>query len=949
MRSPEVTAWWATHASFFLSKISLIAAALTAFSPVLAVGQDQKPGAFASLVRGQIQNEGSTTHLELTGQDQWIYSSKREGNTVRLIVPTLEETTRRRLSLWKDERVVSVQIAPSTNGKDEISITLASEKIDTFDYTTDQPSRLIMDVFVRTQKAAAVPAAEVTTTAAPEKTALVEVTKKLSKAPAKRKPAGGEILTVASNEKEKSSKEIYPMVGLADGADPEFLRFAIKDYEIDESAVIRSRSNIYIRFPPLALEDLTLTQLRGAAPVYEIKPEEDDENKKARLLLTLFNRKRHATFLRTLDLFRVDYPVSRYDQILRHLDADVHYDLWLEKKDDTDFQRAVTLYRALINEYPDSPLRERTWMLLGYTYFDRKQYLPAIQTFESFTNLDKKSKFRFRALLGLAQAYQGMGRFNEARETYKRIWSDPDAGVDGREAEFRLGDSYLAERSYPGALESYEGAKQKHKDQANQYPNAFFNSAEAKFWLADNFSALEGFREFLRRFPKHSHGAYALTRIGELLDILGAPPTKSLGAFLESQFRFRNSPGANVARLRLLSKRMPASKPKDVQKEREELNEFVQTSDLPGIKDFAVVMTADGFFERTELDKALKLLLEFYQNNTTSQNLDIFRDRIIRVIAEQVKQLEKKGDHLEAFRTYGRHAGTWLKSADRIDILFFVGRSFERSGVPNEAAKMYRRVLNELIAVKGTYKEKERSVFEALPAIDEVQLRLAAVQLAQGEVAEAAASLKGIQNPSKLAPEEAIEMASVASQIAEARGDLPGALNNLSVLINTWKGQPSLLAPLYIRSAKIMTKTKDFVGAEIAIEKVLAAAMDLETVSPEDHVAALEVRAQLLDRLGRDKEAIQTYQGLVEKYSEKFPMGASIYRLGELLHSAGDLKKAETVWGKLDRPESQYWHRMAQEQLKHESWKSDYKKYLNRIPAMNGFNGTTKDKTRGAQ
>ncbi len=925
-------------------------AVFTAVAPLIALGQDQNPAASLGQVSGQIENEGATTHLEFKGQEQWIYSSKREGNTLRLVVPTLDEATRRRLSVWKDERVLSVQVKSATVGKDEITLNFVSEKIDAFDYTTDQPSRLILDVFVRTAKPAVAATTMPVATGPVGATAMIEVAKKMNKRSLKRKPAGGEILNGANDAgKSPSPKDLYPMVGLADGADPEFLRFAIKDYEIDESSVIRSRSNIYIRFPSLALEEPTLAQIRGAAPTYEIKVEGDDENKKARLLLTLFNRKRYATFLRTLDLFRVDYPVSRYDQILRHLDADVHYELWQEKKDDADFQRAMTLYRALINDYPDSPLRERTWMLLGYTYFDRRQFLPAIQTFETFTTLDKASKFKFRALLGLAQAYQGMGRFKEARDTYKRIWSDPNSGAEGREAEFRLGDSFLAERSYAEALEAYEAAKLKYKDQANQYPNAFFNAAEAKFWLTDNVSALEGYREFLRRFPQHSHGAYALTRIGELLDILGAPPTKSLGAFLESQFRFRNSPGANVARLRLLSKRMPASKPKDVQKEREELNKFVETSDLPGVKDFAVIMTADGFFERGELDTALKLLLAFYQNNTTSQKLDIFRERIIRVIAEQVKQLEKQGDHLGAFRTYGRHAGTWLKASDRIDILFFVGRAFERSGVPSEAAKMYRRVLNELIAVKGTLKEKETSVFEALPALEEVQLRLAAVQMAQGEVAQASAALAGIQNRSKLNPEDIIEATALSSQIAEVRGDVNSALGHLSSLITTWKGHPSLLAPLYIRSAKLMIKTKDFAGAELALDKVLAAAIDLETVSPADHVAALEQRAQLLNRLGRDKESIQTYQSLIEKYSEKFPLGASIYRLGELLYSAGDLKKAEATWAKLDSPETQYWHRMAQEQLKHESWKSEYKKYLQRIPAMNGFNGNPKEKTRGAQ
>ena len=893
------------------------------------------------------KDEGDTSHLELVGQANWVYSTSREGNEYKIQVPTLDEMSRSRLTLWRDSRVLSVRVESTSFGRDEIVFQLASPEIDAFDYVTDQPSRLIVDFF-RAEKQTKLKS-ESSTVAGPKVTGPKVASSKPPKTAAKkgtvnRAPAGGEVLSGVTTQ---PPAPLYPMVGLADGADPEFSRFAVKDYEVDERAIIRSHNNIYIRFPPLTLQDPTFESLKATPPVYEIQPQDSVENKRARLLLTLFQRGRTATFIKTLAMFRSEFPVSRYDQLLKHMEADSYYRLWDESRDDVSFQKAMAIMRGLVDEYPDSPLREYTWAFTGFAYLERRQFLPAIQVFEAFVRTLPQSQFSRRAQIALARSQHGQGRYKEAREIYNRLATDSSSGMDGIEATFRIGDTFLAEKSYDQALKAYEMATQRYPSQANSFPNAFYNLAESKFWLAENVTALNAYREFVRRFPKNPHGAFALTRIGELLDILGAPGTKSVGAFLESQFRFSGSPGANVARLRLLAKRMPASKPKDVEREQKELMEFAEKSDLQGIKDFASLMLADGYFERSELDRALKFLLAFYQNNTTSQNLDLFRDRIVRVIAEQVKQEAKDGDYISAFRTYGTHAGTWLKSSDRLDVLYYIGLAFERSGVPGEAAKLYRKVLNELIANKGTPKEKERGVFETLPSVPELQLRLAAVSLKQKDLSQTATYLGDIGPNESLPAEGQVEAIEIAAALEEARGNYTSAQNSIARLVSTWKGKPALLAPIQLRSARISIKLNDYAAAESTLDRLLNAANDLNVVSPQDHSQALELKANLFDRLGRSKEAIKTFTSLIEQYGDKPNFGASVFRLGELLKQQGDIKRAQATWAKLDRPETQYWHRMAQEEMRHDTWRADYKKYIERIPAMTDFEKSKATSTRG--
>ncbi len=70
------------------------------------------------------------------------------------------------------------------------------------------------------------------------------------------------------------------------------------------------------------------------------------------------------------------------------------------------------------------------------------------------------------------------------------------------------------------------------------------------------------------------------------------------------------------------------------------------------------------------------------------------------------------------------------------------------------------------------------------------------------------------------------------------------------------------------------------------------------------------------------------------QYEPTFPLESTRFRLGKLYFDRGQLQKAQDVWGQFKGKESESWKKMAQEQVSSNEWKSDYKKYLDRIPAM---------------
>ena len=175
---------------------------------------------------------------------------------------------------------------------------------------------------------------------------------------------------------------------------------------------------------------------------------------------------------------------------------------------------------------------------------------------------------------------------------------------------------------------------------------------------------------------------------------------------------------------------------------------------------------------------------------------------------------------------------------------------------------------------------------------------------------------------------EKIERAQTAADVAEARGQTPVAKKYLTDLINAWKGEPALTAPLHLRIARSSGAAKNFKDADQHLAKVLELKSNDETTAQ-----ALELRGDLMVARGNRGEAAKSYRQLISDYGDKRPLASVRYRLGQLLFEDGDLKGAETAWTDFKPEKDGMWAKLAQEQMQGAKWQKEYKKYLNRIPA----------------
>lgn len=910
--------------------------------------------AFALAVQSQISNMGDTTHVEFSGLNQWDYDVQKKavkGQTqVELTVPALSDAAIEQLTSFRSVDVKNISVnRKGPDGKSIVTLLLTEKNIDVFDYLTDQPSRLVVDIFrQKASKKSDVADSEdaheepKVKAAKKEKASVVEAEAPVLPSKVGRKPATTDILkinplqgVVAEESGGGTAQQVSEKRnGIFDGADPQFDRFQIQDFEVKEEAIIASRENIYLPFPTLRMPIQDLAQLNINKPIYEITPKDSDENKQARLLLTLFNNKRYNVFLKTVEWFSQKYPKSEYDEIVRFMWADTLFNLWLEKRNVNDFDLAMLRYRQALEKYPETPLVERTLVLMGYATLDRGDYLGTLRMFQAHLRARPQSPNRDRSRLGVAEAYMKLSRYDEAIQQYREVAKDASSEKAKMEAAYLVGDVYLQKKDYAGAIAEYQTAQKKYPQGVNEFPNAQFNLAASQFSQKEYRKSLDSYREFLKKFPSHEYAGYAMTRVGELLDVLGAEKTRVVGAYLETYFRYGDAPSAIVARLRLLSSRMKGMKPKEVEKAVQEIGDLAKRSELPDVEQFATVMIAEGYNKREEYDKAIKLLVSFYQAHPTGADTQLLSQRIVKNINDKITELVDQGHFIDALKTHNEYADNWLKSSQRIDTKFNVGRSFEQAGVFGQAEAIYKDTLNKLYAIKGTAAGKEKAVIEKLPSEDKMNLRLASVSFNEGKYNLAYDYLKTIAKPDSLSEPDQIERVQLASFLLDKKGDSNSAARYLVDLIKTWKGLPELVADPYYNLAEIELKQNKIEDAIQSLKKVDELMTDSGKVSTETHAKALEKLGVLQMEHGQPDAAVKTFAKLLEAYEGKRPMASIRYKMGQISFLKGEPQKAAEVWKDLKGKENDFWYKLSQEQLKNSEWQDDYKKYIKRIPAM---------------
>lgn len=894
---------------------------------------------FAQSVSGSISQVGEATHLEFEGLSDWKYETEIGEDRVSLIVPPFDDKTLVQLQTWSDKYIKNIEV--DKNGPDKsyvVKFNLTSKEVEMFDYLTDEPSRLILDFYSKTpepvtETKAKKPAKKVTTKL-PEKSIGKSLDSKYKKV--NRGIASSELLVIdpqVEQEVGPESGELYPQTGIFDSSDPDYSRFKLKDYQVKEESVISSRQNIYIQFPYLKMEKDEFVSLMDSRPEYEINKTDSKENKEARLLLTLYNNKRLASFEKVYNYFINKYPNSKYLEIVYNLAIETYADRYLKDNNRADYDKFRSILKLVLEKYPSSPLDQRNRQLLAYSAIRQGEALEAIREFDNYLKKYPLAEDKDRVNISRAQAFMILKKPEISTKIFSEVEAEAATEALAVEAAYRQGDVQMEFKNFAEAAKSYEKNLSKYPKYKSLYPNALYNLSESYFWLKDYKKSLDSFVSFLKNYPSHDHGGFALTRVGELLEILGADQRQIMGAFIEAYFRYPNNAGSNVARIRMLAGALRNMKDKQKKIALKEMKEITDASRLPQIEEFSTLMISDGLSKGREFEESLKLLESYYRQNPTTVSFDIFKSRILRNISDILSDKVESGQFLQALDFYGKYMPTWLKQSNRIDTDFYQAEAFERAGVYAEAEKKYKTISERLKKISGTNEEKERKVYENLPSQESVKLRLAAVALEQSKYRDAYSYLRGADK--NLSEKEQIEKVQIGAEVAKQSGDTSTAIAYLNKLIKNWKGQSNLLAEPYLKLGRLYLDQKKTDSAANIISQIEALPKSEAESSGDLEAKSLQLKGDILLAQGKSSEAVSTYVELLEKYDGKRPLDSVRYQAGKIKFENGDIKGAEQIWSRLEEGKSSLYSQLANEKLNQSEWQDNYQKYINRIPAAN--------------
>jgi hypothetical protein len=188
----------------------------------------------AENVRAAVSLEGETFNFELAGQKNWDYDLKRvkvgAHTKVQLFVKSLDSSTVNGIKNIVNPFVESITATKNAiDNKWLIEFILKNDRVETFDYLTDQPSKLILDFYASD---AAIPA----TKELPKKNKIQKPDKPKSgslvtneEKRIERAPADVDYLTIDQEGGIETS--ILSRSGLFDAGDNKFKRFNLNDSE----------------------------------------------------------------------------------------------------------------------------------------------------------------------------------------------------------------------------------------------------------------------------------------------------------------------------------------------------------------------------------------------------------------------------------------------------------------------------------------------------------------------------------------------------------------------------------------------------------------------------------------------------------------------------------------------------------------------------------------------
>jgi len=637
-------------------------------------------------------------------------------------------------------------------------------------------------------------------------------------------------------------------------------------------------------------------------PYYSPKDKEPDAQY-VRLALELYRQSKIALTLKTLDFFDVEHPNSFFRHEMNFLRANALIKLGMH-------QEAERVLGRLMADAKDTPEALFSGMYLAQKLAQNGTALASLESFMWLISHYPDNRLSWVFHMGAAEAMYSLKQTDRAALEYQWVEENAPNSKAKAEAAMRQGDLYMNRFQYEQALAAYYQGLKRFAKEAKDFPATYINRAEALYGIGQYDRAQEAYKEFLDRYPAHPGGWRATFRVGEILARKAETLAESKTWFIDTINHYPTSPGATLARMRIVSCGDHAGM--DVATIDRFLGNEVETFDgggevmMPLYKDFKALtkMRALIMTERTE--SAVDVAIEELKSNHHGESRALIGTLLGRLFRKNILTLLENGKRYEAIAFYHEKSAFIPKdgTVDRDYLLKlsqaaadlelgllaqdFLG-TYEKSGEfkaleerpdPSKLAKMLSATEREALDLEAELKlseqhftiakaewtanraKNESKIREHLEFVKaespfsfekEIILGLLNEKTQDFESALEHASKAQLLKPSlssaKASAASDLRLRSWVASLAERGGDLAGAYN-LSRAVEADIAKQSSFAP---ESPK----------GDVLSPSAILGALGLPVPPTQEQVVMKE--AQLLEKLDRWSEAAATYLRATQK------------------------------------------------------------------------------------
>ena len=264
-----------------------------------------------------------------------------------------------------------------------------------------------------------------------------------------------------------------------------------------------------------------------------------------RLALKLSRENQHALSIKTVEFLEKQYPKSRYRNEMAFLKANAYFRLGFE-------DQGRELIRDIAKRARGTEVGLQASGFMAAQSFQKKEWLSALESFLALKKEMPKHSLGWLFRYGIAECLYQIRQSDQAIEEYQWLAQHAPKAEIRAEAAFKAADAHFDRGQFAQAATRYESAIRSHEKELSHFPLVLLNLGESYFQLEEFQRSLGAYKRFIEIARNQPSAWKASLRIAEITAMNETVNSKAEAALIGTINQYPLSPGALVARLRLL-------------------------------------------------------------------------------------------------------------------------------------------------------------------------------------------------------------------------------------------------------------------------------------------------------------------------------------------------------------------------------------------------------------